>query len=91
MVDYVMLFAYDQFREAMFRRKEYWLFGGLRQTGLADSSFTADNVVSIDEQSKLLDHWIRTANCKLSNFGLKGRGLNAPDPHFLGLYQLLSE
>jgi len=91
MLDYVMLFAYDQFGEAMFQQKEYWLFGGLGQTGLADSSFTADDGVSIDERSKLLDHWICTANCKLSNFGLKGRGLNAPDPHFLGFYQLFSE
>ena len=83
-----MFFAYDQFREAMFRGNEYWLFGGFRQSGLADSSFTADNAVGIDEQSKLPDHRICTASGKFSNFGLKRRGLSAPDPHFLGFYQL---
>ena len=48
-----MFFAYDQFREAMFRRKEYWLFDGFRQNGLADSSFIADNVVSMEIYNSL--------------------------------------
>lgn len=48
MVNYFVFFANGQLREAMFRRKEYWLFGRFGQSGSVNV-MTANDVVLIEE------------------------------------------